>query len=324
VLPNSGTVTASRFTNVPTLRSAGLTFHRAFAWNSYLTRAYLLLWRFFLWGLPECGLKRHIRNNLVSADWAPFVIRRRVRYEGGESALLLMRPQSVVFTKGMFRRTFGHEPEVFRFLKERMSRYDAVVEAGANVGAYTVYFSKLLAKPGARGQIFAFEPSQNAFADLSEHLALNGCSNVQAFNRPVTTMEGSVAFYENSWDWMKGSLDLETAKVFHGGVARITQLIAADGRFIEGLTHEFNRLLVKIDVVGYEPQVLRALRGLIEAKQPDIVLGVWEQNLAGLNVLRPWLRDRGYAIYRIGNAGLEKRDTFSETEYCNYFLAPGG
>ena len=59
-----------------------------------------------------------------------------------------------------------HEPEVFAFLLKKMAGYDTVVEIGANVGLYTIFFSKLLPRPDDRPRILSFEPSRRAFAEL--------------------------------------------------------------------------------------------------------------------------------------------------------------
>ncbi len=48
---------------------------------------------------------------------------------------------------------------------------DVVLEAGANVGAYTMLFAQWA---GASGRVFAFEPDPVAYAGLQKHIALNG------------------------------------------------------------------------------------------------------------------------------------------------------
>ena len=48
---------------------------------------------------------------------------------------------------------------------------DVVLEAGANVGAYTMLFAQWA---GASGRVFAFEPDPIAYAGLQKHIVLNG------------------------------------------------------------------------------------------------------------------------------------------------------
>lgn len=52
-----------------------------------------------------------------------------------------------------------------------------VVDAGANVGIYTIMASALV---GAAGQVYAFEPGQLTFERLQRNLGLNQCPNVVA------------------------------------------------------------------------------------------------------------------------------------------------
>lgn len=53
---------------------------------------------------------------------------------------------------------------------------DAIVDAGANIGCFTVLFSRLA---GSDGRVFAFEPQRVIYQLLCANLALNGARNVE-------------------------------------------------------------------------------------------------------------------------------------------------
>ena len=66
---------------------------------------------------------------------------------------------------------------------------DVVVEAGANVGCFTLLFANLV---GGDGRVYAFEPQRLLFQILCANLALNGLSNVEAWPAGVGARIGQM------------------------------------------------------------------------------------------------------------------------------------
>lgn len=304
------------------LRKSGLWLHRCFSFNPTLAKAYLSSWAWLLALLPDGSwVKRHIGNNLRSAQWPAVKLKpRRIELATGISALLVPTPGSLGF-RAIYENRIGHEPGVPEFLASFMSRYDAVLEIGANVGVYTLLFSHCLPCDG-RKRVFAYEPGLKAFACLEAHVALNHATNVATFNCAVAAAAGPIQFYENNQDFMKGSISPTVAALFPGASAQATTVPAVSEAQIAPLLQPFDRLLLKIDVMGSEPEVLAGLAGLVLDKKPDIVLGVWSENIEKLNQLR-WLLDL-YRLCRIGKGELTSRSEFTDDDYCNYFLQPTG
>ena len=304
------------------LRSAGLRLHALFTWHPWLARCYAASWNALLSFVPEGPLKVHTRNNLIGASWpdVPLGV-KRIELCDGLTVRLRPRRGSLALTRAMFRERFAHEPEVFDFLRRREGRYDAIVEIGANVGAYTLLFAKKLVKQDGRARVFAFEPARKPYDELLEHLRLNDVNNVVPLNSAVGPGKGPVDFYENDLDLMKGSLDRRVAGQFPGGGERRvpTTLVGQDK--IRSLVADAERILLKIDVNGAEPAVIGELAGLIAEKTPEIVLGVWSGNLEGLEAASASVLS-GYRKFRVEAQGLTPRPHFSDAGYCNYFLEP--
>ena len=302
---------------------AGNAFNRCFSWSAPLAEFYLNAWALVLGLLPdENWLKAHVGNNLRNTTWPSLLFRpRKVELAPNVEALFIPATGSVSL-RALYERRIRHEPGVPEFLRSRMSEYDAVLEIGANVGIYTLLFSKCLAdRPppaSAPHRVFSFEPGTAAFAQLEAHVALNACSNVRAFNQAVAAKVGPIAFHENTRDLMKSSTHAGAAAQFAGWNKQATAVTAVTGREITPLLREFQRVLLKVDVVGAEAEVLKGLQPLIEEKAPDIVLGVWSHNLADLNALAFLTSD--YNFFRIEPARLAERSRFEDSTYCNYFL----
>lgn len=71
---------------------------------------------------------------------------------------------------------------VLSYLKPGMQ----VVDAGANIGLYTVMASLLT---GPAGHIYAFEPSVKTFGRLQRNIRINDCQNVIANNVALANTE---------------------------------------------------------------------------------------------------------------------------------------
>ena len=302
------------------LRIAGLIFNRLFSWHPRLSLGYLSLWAWVLSYLSDGNwLKAHIGNTLRGTAWPDIKLKpREIELAPGIEALLVPIPGSLGF-RAIYEHRIRHEPGVPDFLAGRMAHYDAVLEVGANVGTYTLLFSRSLPRDGIT-RVFAYEPGPVPYACLKEHIRLNEAVNVEAFNCAVASVPGPLLFHDNAVDYMKGSLRPEIASLFPGSNPAGTPVTVVTGEQIAGLIDHFSRVLFKIDVMGSEPDVLTSLSTLVDKLSPDLVLGVWKYNVQGLNQLE-FLR-RNYAFYKIERDGLTARDRFGDDVYCNYFLEP--
>ena len=133
-----------------------------------------------------------------------------------------------------------------------------VVDAGANIGAHTVFFAQAV---GPGGLVLAFEPQRLVFQMLCANLALNEIENVHALNLGLGETPGRAhipllgyACQENF-----GGIGLNSAAV--GEEVEVLALDCVD----------FERLdFIKIDVEGLEAAVIRGGRNVISRHRPLI------------------------------------------------------
>ncbi|HSU65369.1 MAG TPA: FkbM family methyltransferase, partial [Tepidisphaeraceae bacterium] len=147
------------------------------------------------------------------------------------------------------------EVEVFR---KTIRAGDVVVEAGANIGAHTVYLAR---ETGPQGAVIAFEPQRLVFQTLCANIALNSFTNVICKQSAVGDAPGTLLVpsldpaRENNF----GGLSLLGHS--HGEpvpVVRLDDLGLARCR------------LLKVDVEGMELQVLKGAAKLIERCTPAL------------------------------------------------------
>jgi FkbM family methyltransferase len=310
--------TRSRATS---LHRIGRALHEALARRPTIAGAYLRAAGAVMRRLPDgSALKRRALNNLQSVAW-PDVEHAPRRVRLGAATDVLLTPHLGEFdAEALFTTSLGYEREVFALLEPLLERYDAVVEIGANVGVFTLFFAKMLARRTTPGRVFAFEPSGEAFFRLRQNLRLNAVENVDAFNVAVGGATGFAKFFEPRGHLTNGSLHRDFAAYFSDEVVGHDVLVV-DGALVASLVAPFPRLLLKIDVEGAESTVLASLEPLIRARRPDILLEVlptYERALDALPVV-----DELYDRFSVTARGAEYRERFvGSSDHRDYLLRP--
>jgi len=182
-------------------------------------------------------------------------------------------------------------------------RYDTIIEVGANVGFYTLLFSKLFQE----ANIYSFEPSRTAYQRLLENVAANHCQNVFPFNCAVASKAGFLDFYEPAGHLTNGSLDASFAEIFAADV-QATKVASISGAEIQHLCRNTKRLLLKIDAEGAEPIVVRTLQSIIVSSLPDIVIEVLPSAAHDLNEIDCF---RLYRLFQLTTDGPVERHEFT-------------
>jgi FkbM family methyltransferase len=81
----------------------------------------------------------------------------------------------------------AREPEVRGLLEQHLQTGGTFVDAGANIGFYSVLAARLV---GPQGTVFAFEMMPDTAAILRRHVALNDCQQVTIVERALSARSG--------------------------------------------------------------------------------------------------------------------------------------
>lgn len=165
-----------------------------------------------------------------------------------------------------------------RFLKTG----SVALDVGANVGTVTMALANAV---GVNGQVYAFEPQKTIFQYLSANMVLNNFAHVSCFNKAVSDKVGTIQIPDI--DYQKGTnfgavrLDAERP----GEV----DVVAIDDLALPRCD------LIKIDVEGMEPHVLKGAEQTMERFEPI----VYTENKSGPNsaIVIKYFQDRNYRLY---------------------------
>lgn len=130
-----------------------------------------------------------------------------------------------------------------------------VIDIGANVGYYTVRLGDVV---GPTGKLYAFEPNPELYPYLLENIKINGFSDhVTVFNHGLGDKETKLILNFGSYHLGGGSIVKQQSATFDRSVEVLVKRL-------DDVLHEVAAVdLVKLDVEGFEPQVLRGAEAII-------------------------------------------------------------
>lgn len=165
------------------------------------------------------------------------------------------------------------------------------LDVGANLGLYTVLLSRLV---GTSGRVIAFEPDPHHFALLLKNCALNACANVEAHNLALGSDKKRLLLHKEI---------LNSGNNFLGAGSRHSRSeLEVDVVSIDGFLPALRPDLVKIDVQGWEVEVLRGMRRMLtNAPHIALYLEFWPMGLrragSSPDELLDLLAGQGFQIY---------------------------
>lgn len=281
----------------------------------WLALSCLNVFGFILRNTPDFRLKQNLKNALLSYPWPQESDFPKRRVELSEGCEIEIRPHIGEFDfAALFSRRLNYEREVFSALKARIGQYDSIVEIGANVGVYTLFFATMRRADSV--PVFCFEPSMKALGRLVDNLGERH-RNIHVIPAAVSDQPGLMPLFEPVGHLTNGSLKKEFATIFSTAV-QSNLVPVVDGASLQQLLTHHDHILIKIDVEGAEEEVLQSLRGLLRSKRPDLILEVLEPYEQRLNDLGELLD--GYVFYMITPSGLLQKSCFEADPVSRDYL----
>lgn len=192
------------------------------------------------------------RNQKGHAVWRFLKWQLRSRLSSKPSVGSFGQKSKIILKRGLAGATGNlyaglHEFEEMSFLLHFLRPTDFFVDVGANVGSYTI-----LASNERRAETISIEPIQETFLILQQNIELNDISS------PVTLMNIGLG---NEKGILKFTKSLDTTN--HVAKHYDTDIIDVNMERFDDIIHLSKPTLIKIDVEGYESEVLKGMENAL-------------------------------------------------------------
>jgi FkbM family methyltransferase len=190
-----------------------------------------------------------------------------------------------------------YEPQALDALKENITPGAVVLDVGANVGISAMMMARWC---GSEGHIYAFEPSPIAKKLLAEHLRLNGLAErVTICGSALSDTEGTATFFASG---ISGKSALSDANISQG-VETVKVPVTTIDAYCQA--KKIRPSLIKIDVEGFEFNVLNGARNTLKENRPSILVELHPMFWFALGIDSGWaesqLRELNYRVIPIEN-----------------------
>lgn len=208
---------------------------------------------------PARRLARFLSSRCIPKPHGPVLCTTNYGFQ------LVVHPAVDTGVEDRIYRTGTYEPGTLAIFRRLLRPGDTFIDAGANIGLMTVYGAKLV---GPRGTVHAFEPLESIFEQLSVNVAINRLGNVHLHKLALGSRSDTRPIYEHP-EINRGSSSM--VDVGASQPAGLAEIVTLDDFLRQ---HKLSTArLIKIDVEGWELEVLRgARRFLAQPSAPAICI----------------------------------------------------
>lgn len=198
-------------------------------------------------------------------------------------------------------------------LKRIVRAGDTCWDIGANIGFYTCLFASLA---GRSGRVVAFEPASVTASYLRKNLELNRftADRVTVIKKAVGDGVYQKQLFFNVADMAEGTASLKSTQ---GGATELVQIDTLDNLYPTLPLPD----LIKIDVEGYQFEVLAGGKKFFSTHHPMIMAELRDNDPDTVRRTQDYLRDLGYSFYEFNKHSLKTCTDITKSKKRNFFLA---
>lgn len=192
--------------------------------------------------------------------------------------------ENSIFWRGLFRG-FGEE-EPLRLWIKLCTQVSTILDVGANMGIYSLVAKTI----SPQTEVYGFEPVAHLYTKFAENCKLNGY-DITCVHSALSDVDGFTEIYIQPGGLTTASLNPHTLRTESERIETMT--IAS---FIE--SNEIEKVdLMKIDVEGYEPQVLKGMGKYLAAMKPTMIIEILTEKVG--EQVEALVKDCGYLFFNI-------------------------
>lgn len=147
---------------------------------------------------------------------------------------------------------------------------DVIIDIGANYGFFTLSFAK---RVGPNGKVYSFEPDPKNHKAFSININRNSFTNITSVNKGLGSTNGQMIL-EVPVAWNRGGNRINPNPEGEHSVVDIITL----NDYVSSV--DIKRVdLIKIDVEGFEFQILKGARNVLDKFHPTLFIEIDDENL---------------------------------------------
>lgn len=213
----------------------------------------VLVIRVLFCGVEE-GVRLQVRELMKRQEPIMLIEKVGIRYD--------IDPKELIDRTTMMEGAF--ESRMVKMTESLLKHGDIAVDVGANIGTYSLRWAKVV---GERGKVIAFEPMAFAYAKLTRNIELNGFKNIDVHRKAVSDItDRQEVWFRSSWILKEGAYGTipESSRPELVEFVRLDDIIKGDVA------------LIKIDVDGFEMNVLNGAKDIINRCHPALMVEINE------------------------------------------------
>jgi len=189
------------------------------------------------------------------------------------------------------------EPDTLEWLKYYSDKGVDLIDVGANVGIYSLYFAKASDK-GVR--VLSFEPDASSFTSLNTNIAINDLENIEAYMLALSNQHSWVDLKLSIYEPGAGAGSIEGDYIFTRAQKdnRVNQKVMAvrgDDFFAE--LNLQRPVIMKIDVDGHEKDIIKGMRSFMKSDQVlSLIIEINWKSEADLADVSGLIEDCGFSL----------------------------
>jgi FkbM family methyltransferase len=186
----------------------------------------------------------------------------------GRHGSFVVIPEDLIVSLSMLYYGEYHEHE-WQFVKRFLKPSQVIVDAGANLGTFTVPFAKTV---GELGKVISFEPQPVIYGCLKETVALNQLTNVELHHCCVGNGDYELEIAEPDYSQPGNFSGVPFKEEGFTEVKFSPNRIRTQCVTLDGVLKDSRFDFLKIDVEGMELEVLQGAEKSIASRKPVIYL----------------------------------------------------
>lgn len=205
------------------------------------------------------------------------------------------------------------EPGELSFLRRHVKAGDTVIDIGANIGFYSLMFSKIV---GSAGKVIGFEPMPFLFERAEMSVRENKFDHCTIHNIALASEAGTaqLIYAPGSPNWGGAFLS------FDGSVLPDHASISVPIRPLSDFVDKLSISLIKIDVEGGEFLVLSTILDVLETAKPIIVSEIHSDQLRRVSGCSTseyihLFKKLGYRCFEISKNGNLDTEIFGDEKF---------